>query len=231
MSLAILLIDELRGYVKSKITIILFIVLPVLAVLMSFLTGQLENFPATYLTTVLATSIAGALGSIMLSTSITSEQNKNVYDLFLIRPVKRRNIILAKFFAVYLCTIAAVWISIFTGMIIDALRDITVPQFFVDQLLDSVLTVFFALAITCSFGALFGILMKSVAGSALLSLYVGNQASSILTLVLPLISQLMELESGIPFPFDPFILTIIIGTATSIIILLLAIVVFNKKQF
>lgn len=231
MSLAILLIDELRGYVKSKITIILFIILPVLAVLMSFLTGQLENFPATYLTTVLATSIAGALGSIMLSTSITSEQNKNVYDLFLIRPVKRRNIILAKFFAVYLCTIAAVWISIFTGMIIDALRDITVPQFFVDQLVDSVLTVFFALAITCSFGALFGILMKSVAGSALLSLYVGNQASSILTLVLPLISQLMELESGIPFPFDPFILTIIIGTATSIIILLLAIVVFNKKQF
>ena len=231
MSLAILLIDELRGYVKSKITIILFIILPVLAVLMSFLTGQLEDFPATYLTTVLATSIAGALGSIMLSTSITSEQNKNVYDLFLIRPVKRRNIILAKFFAVYLCTIAAVWISIFTGMIIDALRDITVPQFFVDQLLDSVLTVFFALAITCSFGALFGILMKSVAGSALLSLYVGNQASSILTLVLPLISQLMELESGIPFPFDPFILTIIIGTATSIIILLLAIVVFNKKQF
>jgi len=231
MSLAILLIDELRGYVKSKITIILFIILPVLAVLMSFLTGQLEDFPATYLTTVLATSIAGALGSIMLSTSITSEQNKNVYDLFLIRPVKRRNIILAKFFAVYLCTIAAVWISIFTGMIIDALRDITVPQFFVDQLVDSVLTVFFALAITCSFGALFGILMKSVAGSALLSLYVGNQASSILTLVLPLISQLMELESGIPFPFDPFILTIIIGTATSIIILLLAIVVFNKKQF
>jgi ABC-type transport system involved in multi-copper enzyme maturation permease subunit len=231
MSLAILLIDELRGYVKSKITIILFIILPVLAVLMSFLTGQLENFPATYLTTVLATSIAGALGSIMLSTSITSEQNKNVYDLFLIRPVKRRNIILAKFFAVYLCTIAAVWISIFTGMIIDALRDITVPQFFVDQLIDSVLTVFFALAITCSFGALFGILMKSVAGSALLSLYVGNQASSILTLVLPLISQMMELEFGIPFPFDPFILTIIIGTATSIIILLLAIVVFNKKQF
>ncbi|GAH37391.1 unnamed protein product, partial [marine sediment metagenome] len=192
---------------------------------------QLEDFPATYLTAVLATSIAGALGSIMLSTSITSEMNKNVYDLFLIRPVKRRNIILAKFFAVYLCTIAAVWISIFTGMIIDALRDITVPQFFVDQLLDSVLTVFFALAITCSFGALFGILMKSVAGSALLSLYVGNQASSILTLVLPLISQLMELESGIPFPFDPFILTIIIGTATSIIILMLAIVAFNKKQF
>lgn len=231
MRLSILLIDEFRGYVKSKITIILFIGLPVLAALMSILTGQLEDFPATYLTTVLATSIAGALGSIMLSTSITSEQNKNVYDLFLIRPVKRRNIIIAKFSAVYLCTIIAVWLSIFTGMSIDAFRQITIPQYFMEQLVDSIFTVFFALAITCSFGTLFGILMKSVAGSALLSLYVGNQASSILTLVIPLISQMAELEFGISFPFDPFILSMIIGTAVSIVILLIAIFIFNRKQF
>jgi ABC-type transport system involved in multi-copper enzyme maturation permease subunit len=211
--------------------IILFIVLPALSVLMSILTGQLEDFPATYLATVLATSIAGALGSIMLSTSITSEMNKNAYDLFLIRPVKRRNIIIAKFVAVYLCTIIAVWLSISTGMILDAIRDITVPQFFMDQLEDSILTVFFALAITCSFGTLFGILMKSVAGSALLSLYVGNQASSILTLVIPLISQMVELQFGVSLPFDPFILSMAIGTAVSIGILLIAILVFNKKQF
>lgn len=198
---------------------------------MSLLTGQLENFPATYLTTVLATSIAGALGSIMLSTSITSEMNKNVYDLFLIRPVKRHNIIIAKFFAVYLCTIAAVWLSIITGIIIDASRGVIISQFFLDQLVDSVITVFFALAVTCSFGTLFGILMKSVAGSALLSLYVGNQASSILTLVIPLISQMMELEFGFSLPFDPFILSMVIGTVTSIGILLLAILAFNKKQF
>jgi len=157
--------------------------------------------------------------------------NKNAYDLFLIRPVKRRNIIIAKYFAVYLCTIAAVWLSIVTGMIIDAFRQITIPQIFLDLLVDSILTVFFALAITCSFGALFGVLMKSVAGSAILSLYVGNQASSILTLVIPLISQLMVLEFGISLPFDPFILSMIIGTATSIGILLLAILAFNKKQF
>jgi len=217
--------------VKSKITIILFIVLPVLAVLMSILTGQLEDFPATYLTTIIATSIAGALGSIMLSTSITSEMNKNAYDLFLIRPVKRRNIIIAKYFAVYLCTIAAVWLSIVTGMIIDAFRQITIPQIFLDLLVDSILTVFFALAITCSFGALFGVLMKSVAGSAILSLYVGNQAGSILTLAIPLISQLMVLEFGISLPFDPFILSMVIGTVTSIGILSLAILAFNKKQF
>lgn len=198
---------------------------------MTLITGQLEDFPATYLTTVLATSLAGALGGIMLATSITSEMNKNVYDLFLIRPVKRHNIIIAKFVAVYLCTIAAVWLSILTGIIIDAIRQVTVPQFFVEQLQDSFLTVFFALAITCSFGALFGVVMKSVAGSALLSLYVGNQTSSILTLVIPLISQMVELQSGIKLPFDPLILSVIIGAITSVVILLLTIVIFNKKQF
>lgn len=211
--------------------IILFIVLPVLSILMSILTGQMEDFPAIYLTTVLATSIAGALGSIMLSTSITSEMNKNVYNLFLIRPGKRHNIIIAKFVAVYLCIIIAVWLSIFTGMIFDAIRDITIPQFFMEQFVDSIFTMFVAVAITCSFGTLFGILMKSVAGSALLSIYVGNQASSILTLVIPLISQMMESQLGISFPLDPFILSMIIGTATSIGILLVAILVFNKKQF
>lgn len=216
---------------KSKIMIILFIVLPVLSILMSILTGQMEDFPAIYLTTVLATSIAGALGSIMLSTSITSEMNKNVYNLFLIRPGKRHNIIIAKFVAVYLCIIIAVWLSIFTGMIFDAIRDITIPQFFMEQFVDSIFTMFVAVAITCSFGTLFGILMKSVAGSALLSIYVGNQASSILTLVIPLISQMMESQLGISFPLDPFILSMIIGTATSIGILLVAILVFNKKQF
>jgi len=217
--------------VKSKITIILFIVLPVLAVVMAIITGQLEDFPATYLTTVLATSLAGALGSIMLSTSITSEMNKNVYDLFLIRPVKRRNIIIAKFVAVYICTIAAVWLSILTGMIIDAIREVTTPEFFANELENSIRTVFFALAITCSFGALFGVLMKSVAGSALLSIYVGNAASSIFTLVIPLISEVIELRSGVSLPFDPFILTVIVGTVTSILALLLTILVFNKKQF
>jgi ABC-type transport system involved in multi-copper enzyme maturation permease subunit len=216
---------------KSKIVIILFIGLPLLAVLMSWLTGDLEDFPATYLTTVLATSIAGALGSIMLATSITSEMNKNVYDLFLIRPVKRWNIVVAKYISVYACLVAAVALSILTGIIIDVTKDVDIPQYFLDQTIDSIFTVFFALGITCSFGTLFGITIKSVAGSALLSLYVGNQASSILTLVIPLMADIMELEYGIAFPFDPFVLSMIIGIAVSTTILLISIKVFEKKQF
>ncbi len=96
MSMKLLLLDELQGFVKSKITIILWIGLPVLSIIMNLFTDPDFSEILTYLTTVVATSIAGALGSVMLSTSITSEMNRHVYDLFLIRPVKRRNIIIAK---------------------------------------------------------------------------------------------------------------------------------------
>ncbi|NMC08107.1 MAG: hypothetical protein GYA24_23075, partial [Candidatus Lokiarchaeota archaeon] len=226
MSLKILLLDELQGFAKSKITIILWVGLPVLSILVNFLTAPDFSPILTYLTTVVATSIAGALGSVMLSTSITSEMNKHVYDLFLIRPVKRRSIIIAKYVAVYACLIAAVFIAIGTSKIIDAIRNVELPEFLVEQVTESIITVFFAVAITCSFGTLFGIVMKSVAGSALLSLYVGNQASAMLTLVIPLISTMFEQEFGITFPVDPFAISMLIGLGVSIGMFVLALAVF-----
>ncbi len=231
MSLKLLLLDELQGFVKSKITIILWIGLPALSIIMNFLTAEDFSPILTYLTTVVATSIAGALGSVMLATSITSEMNRHVYDLFLIRPVKRRNIIIAKYIAVYTCLIVAVYIAIGTSMVIDAIRQVELPEFLVEQVSHSMITVFFALAITCSFGTLFGIAIKSVAGSAILSLYVGNQASSILTLVIPLISLIFEEEAGITFPVDPFVISMLIGAGISIGMFIVALRVFEKKQF
>jgi len=224
-----LFLDELRGYAKSKLMIILFIGLPVLAVLISLLTGNYQDFPETYLNTVLATSFAGALGSIMIGTSITTEQNKNVYDLYLIRPVSRTNIILAKYIAVYCCLVFAVFLAIFVGSIIDYARGTQINEAFAKLTHDAIVTVFFAVAITCSFGTLFGIVMKSVAASALLSLYVGNQTSAVLTLLIPIITNLMAQKRTLPF--DPLSLTMVIGAAVAIAILIVALVVFNKKQF
>ncbi|MBN2151790.1 MAG: ABC-2 transporter permease [Candidatus Lokiarchaeota archaeon] len=231
MSLKLLLLDELQGFVKSKITIILLIGLPALTIVMNFLTDTSFSGILTYFTTVLATSIAGALGSVMLSTSITSEMNKHVYDLFLIRPVKRRNIIIAKYVAVYLCLIAAIYIAICTSLIIDTIRHTTIDEYIIEEMTKSMITAFFALGITCSFGTLFGIAMRSVAASALLSLYVGNQASAILTLVIPLISQIMELEFGITFPVDPFVISMVIGAAVAVAMFVVALLVFERKQF
>jgi ABC-2 type transport system permease protein len=211
--------------------IILFIGLPALAVLMSILTGNIQDFPEIYLTTILATSVAGALGSIMIGTSITTEQNKNVYDLFLIRPVSRSSIILAKYIAAYCCLILAVFLAILTGAAIDFVRNTQLNEAFAKMTRDSIITVFFAVAITCAFGTLFGIVMKSVAGSALLSLYVGNQTSAVLTLIIPLFSEILARENGVSLPVDSLFITMMLGAGIAVAILVVALVIFNKKQF
>ena len=82
--------------------IILWIGIPLLSFLLHFIPNT-EDFPITSLVAILIASIGGTLAAAMLSTSIASEKSRHVYDLFLIRPVRRRNILLAKFFAVYFC--------------------------------------------------------------------------------------------------------------------------------
>jgi len=80
MSLKILYIDEMRGFYKSKVMIVLWIGMPLISFLIQFLQPDLEGIPVTYFVAVLTASIGGTLSSVMLSTSITSERNQNVYD-------------------------------------------------------------------------------------------------------------------------------------------------------
>ena len=57
----------------------------------------------------------------MLAVSLINERNRHVYELFLIRPIKRRDILLAKFFSVYISVAIAIFISFFVGMATDYL--------------------------------------------------------------------------------------------------------------
>ena len=89
MSLKILFKDELRGFYKSKVMIFLWVGLPILAILIYFWspdTGQ--EIPFAAFSALLLSSIGGTLASVMLAVSIINEKEKNVYDLFLIRPIK-----------------------------------------------------------------------------------------------------------------------------------------------
>lgn len=108
MSLRLLFLDELMGYAKSKVMIVLWFGLPLLSFIIHFLQPDTEGLPISFLVGMVVSSIGGTLSSIMLSTSIVSEKNQHVYELFLIRPVKRSSLLLAKFFSVFLCLIVAV---------------------------------------------------------------------------------------------------------------------------
>jgi ABC-2 type transport system permease protein len=98
MSLKLLFIDEWKGYAKSKVMMVLWFGLPILSFLLQFIDPtQLEGMPISLLVSIVVTSIGGTLSAIMLSTSIVNEKNRHVYELFLIRPVRRSSLLLAKF--------------------------------------------------------------------------------------------------------------------------------------
>ena len=105
MKLALLFVDELRGFYKSKVMLFLWVGLPVIAILFRFvqssMTGQAISF--TVISSLVVSSLAGTLASVMLAVSLINEKNRHVYELFLIRPLKRQDILLAKFFSIYAC--------------------------------------------------------------------------------------------------------------------------------
>jgi ABC-type transport system involved in multi-copper enzyme maturation permease subunit len=217
----ILFIDELRGYIKSKIMIILWFGMPALAILIRFLYFQAET-PELFLPLLIGliiASIGSTLSSVMLSTSIVSEKNKNVYELFLVRPVKRWYFLLAKFFAVWLCLIIAVCISYVVVLIFDAF-DVGVTKTVINEILKSILELTAFMAASCATGILFGVLLSSVAAAAILSVYLGNQFSSLIFLLPTLL--------GIG---DPVVVIPIFGYSITILLMGLNLLIFSKKQF
>ncbi len=121
MKTGLLFVDELRGFYKSKVMVFLWIGLPIIALLFRFISAGSsgQNISFTLISALIVSSIGGTLASVMLAVFIINEKNRHVYDLFLIRPLKRRDIILAKFFSVYTCVAIASFIAILAGMITD----------------------------------------------------------------------------------------------------------------
>ncbi len=209
----------MKGFYKSKVMAILWFGMPLLSLLMHFLQAGAEELPISYLVGLVVASIGGTLSSVMLSTSIVNEKNRQVYDLFLIRPVKMRNIFFAKFFAVYSCLLIATVISIIVGALIDFLTLELPPETVMEQILESMSISLGAMAISCSLGILIGIVSSSVAAAAIVSIYIGNQLS--------LISMLPSIF--IP-SINPVAFAAITGILLSSIFLYLSIILFRKKQ-
>jgi len=219
LSFLLLFLDELKGYAKSKVMIVLWFGLPLLSFLIHFIQPETEDFPISFLVVLLVASIGGTLSAIMLSTSIVNEKNRHVYELFLIRPVKRYNLLLAKFFAVFLCLIIAILISLIGGLLIDIIT-IGFPENYLNSIFDSLIISMSSMAITCSIGIFIGVLVSSVAVAAILAVYLGGQLSSVIILPTFFIPGL-----------DPEMLALILGISISTILMGINILLFNRMQF
>ena len=200
----LLYVDELRGYLRSKVMFVLFGGLPLLSMLMHYFQPDTEGIPLTQLVAILIASIGGTLAAVVLSTSITSERSRHVYDLFLVRPVNRTALVLAKFFGMLTCLLAAAVISLVLAMAVDSVR-LGVPLGrLIRGSVEPFMTASAGMAIACSVGILFGMTISSVAVSAILAVYVGNQITGLIILPTVLIanfpSTIYTLGVGVAIP-------------------------------
>jgi ABC-2 type transport system permease protein len=221
MKLRLLFVDELRGFYKSKVMIFLWIGLPIIALLFRFVSASSsgQNIPFTLVSAIVVSSLAGTLASVMLAVFIINEKNRHVYELFLIRPLKRRDIILAKFFSVYTCVAIASFIAVLAGMITDYATTGTLSASVLSNMGQSLATSLSMIAVACAAGVLIGVASPSVLVGAILVIYGGNQIS-----VIPLVPTLLNVQ-------DATVFTIVLAGATAAGLLAAAVALFERKQF
>jgi ABC-2 type transport system permease protein len=221
MKMGLLFVDELRGFYKSKVMIFLWIGLPIIALLFRFISvsSSGQNMPFTLISAIVVSSLAGTLASVMLAVFIINEKNRHIYDLFLIRPLKRRDIILAKFFSVYTCVAIASFIAVFAGMITDYVTTGTLSTAVLNNAGQSLATSLSMIAVACAAGVLIGVASPTVLVGAIIVIYGGNQIS-----VIPLLPTLLNIQEATVF-------TIVLAGAVASALLFAAVALFERKQF
>lgn len=221
MQLSLLFTDELRGFYKSKVMIFLWVGLPIIALLFRFLSAGSsgQEIPFTLVSSIVVSSIGGTLAAVMLAVFIINEKNRHVYDLFLIRPIKRRDIVLSKFLSVYVCVAIASAIAVLAGIVADLIGTGTLPTTVLLDAGQSLATALSMIAVSCGAGVLIGVASPSVLVGAILVIYGGNQIS-----VIPLVPTLLNLS-------DAAIFTVALAIAVAAALLAGAVALFNRKQF
>ena len=217
MSLRLLFVDELRGFYRSKIMLFLWAGLPTLAILLYLLNPSTGSVNISTFVAILVGSIGGVLSAVMLVVSIVNEKERHVYDLFVIRPIRRMDIVLSKFLAVYICVAIAGLLAMALGVTVDYARAGELPEGTLTGMGEAGIMALSMMAITCSAGVLIGVFSPSVLVGVILVIYGGNQLS-----VVALAPLLTESESAL-FPLIP-------GTVISLALLTVAVLVFNRKQ-
>lgn len=212
--------DELKGFYKSNVMLVLWIGLPILSIISFLFFPELNSeVPASTLSSGIVSSVAGWLASIMLAVHIIHEKSHHVYDLFLIRPVTRTQIIFAKFFAVYFCVALASILAILLSFLIDY---IVLNRFSSSLLLDTIQSLiisFSIISIECAAGAFIGVSVSTVLVGIILIIITHNIAS--LSIIMPLMTEFS----------NPILSSSITGIFLTIVFLTAAVWMFNRKQF
>ncbi|MBA3502042.1 MAG: ABC transporter permease [Myxococcota bacterium] len=178
----LLIKDELVGFAKSKVMLVLWVILPILAtagflILPESIKGNLGGqLSATAFMSLIVANIAGTIASLMLAVDIVSEKNRKVYELFIIRPIPRRAIVLSKFVAVFVSVAVACLISVAIGIAVDWVRGYPLTGSAIYDALKSMVSLIAAIALSASVGVFFGVISKTILVAVILILFCPNLA-------------------------------------------------------
>jgi ABC-2 type transport system permease protein len=179
--------DELTGFARSKVMIVLWVLLPALAIggyLLISTDARLgggigPQLSATAFMGFLMSSLSGTVAALMVAVDIISEKNRNVYVLFVIRPIRPEAIILAKFIAVFGCVTVACIVSLALGMTVDRIRGTAITGAILYDALKTVVALTGVIALSATVGLLFGVVAKTILVAVILILYVGQNLAII----------------------------------------------------
>jgi ABC-type Na+ efflux pump permease subunit len=217
MSLGLLFKDELKGFYRSKVMLTLWVGLPLLTLIIYFASPTNPGMSLASFTAIIIGSIGGMLSAAMLVSSIINEKGRHVFDLFVIRPVKRRDIVLSKFLATYVCVTAAGIIALVFGALFDLARNGSLQGDTLSLSMNALIMAASMTAIACSAGVLIGFFANNMLTGIILVIYGANQLSVVAAL------------PGLVLPDQP-LLPLIPGVTVSVILLAITIRMFNRKQ-
>jgi ABC-2 type transport system permease protein len=189
MSLKLLFKDELKGFYKSNVMIFLWIGLPLVVSLFHILTPSTKDIPFSTLTALVVSTLGGTLAAIMLAVSIINEKEEHVYTLFVIRPIKRKHLLLSKFLAVYTCLAIATVLALMLGLALDYFLGTLPPEGMLSDTFFEFALALSMIAVSSAVGVFIGVVSPTVLVGVILVIYIGNQLSA-----LPMMSISMELS-------------------------------------
>ena len=219
MSLRVMYADELTGFYKSRVMLVMWVGMPVIALVVHALQPDLKGqMSLTVFSTLLISTMSSTIAAVMLSVGIIHEKTRGVYALFLVRPVRRRSILLGKFFAVFTCILVASLLTLGVGMLYDFLKGSAPGAFVLREVGISAATSLASIAIASAAGILIGVLATSVLVGVIFVIYGANQLS-----VLGFLPVLLNLQ-------PPWVFSLVIGTTLCVVLMFLSILIFNRRQ-
>lgn len=167
-ALFLLFRDEFLGYARSKVMLVLWFLMPAIAIVgylalpaeITARAGGGFQISATMIMSALTSSLSGTIVAVMIAVDIVSERNRKVFDLFVIRPMRRDSIMWSKFFAASACVAIACIIAVAAGLAVDLVRGAPPSAQTIQILGRALVQLAGVIAISAAVGVFFGVLSR-----------------------------------------------------------------------